>query len=184
MGVSVLSATRADSSSRPSSFAEVYALHRDSAVRLAYLLVSHPEAAEDVAAEAFTKVYKQWRKGRVENFPAYLRRAVVNEANTGLRKRYRDKAEARRVTGDDRGQRELDQQAADRDEVWQALQRVPERQRIALVLRYYEDLPEADAAEVMGVSNGTIKSLTSRGLDRLQAELDKGSAATRQEHVR
>lgn len=180
MGVSVLSSTRAVTGERQEAFAEVYAVHRDKAVRLAYLLVSDPQAAEDVAAEAFAKVYKAWRKGGIDNLPAYLRRAVVNEANSGLRRRYRDRAEARRVTGDDRGQRDVQDQAADRDEVWQALQRLPERQRAAVVLRYYEDLSEAATAQALGITEGTVKSLTSRGLDRLQRELDKGSTATRE----
>lgn len=181
MGVNVLSATRAVTGARPEAFADLYAAHRDRAVRLAHLLVSDPHQAEDVAAEAFAKVYRRWCKGGIDDLPAYLRRAVVNEANSGLRRRYRDRGEGRRVTGDDRGQRTTEDRAADRDAMWQALGRLPDRQRAAVVLRYYEDLSEAATAEVLGISTGTVKSLTSRGLRRLERELTPGSAATRED---
>ncbi len=181
MGVDVLTVRGPAAVDAGDSFAEVYAVHRDPAVRLAYLLVSDRDQAEDVAADAFAKVYRQWRRGGIQNVGAYLRRAVVNEANSGLRRRYRDRAEARRVSGDDRGQLPVEDAAADRDEVFQALRRLPDRQRAAVVLRYYEDLSEAATADALGVAVGTAKSLTSRGLDRLQRELDRGSA--RQEGV-
>lgn len=68
-----------------------------------------------------------------------------------------------------------DDRAADHDEVWQALLRLPERQRAAIVLRYYEDLSEADTADLLGISVGTVKSHVSRGMDRL-CELLAGTA--------
>jgi RNA polymerase sigma-70 factor (sigma-E family) len=154
------------------SFAAVFNAHHRSAVRLAYLLVSDPDQAEDVVAEAFAKVYVRWRKGDVRDVGSYLRRAVANEANSKLRRRYLERRVGERRSGDDRGVRTVDDGAADRDEVWQAIQRLPQRQRAAVVLRYYEDLSEAETAEVLGCSVGNVKSQTSRGLARLQELID------------
>jgi RNA polymerase sigma factor (sigma-70 family) len=61
-----------------------------------------------------------------------------------------------------------------RDEMWQALQRLRARQRAALVLRFYEDLTEAQTAEVLGCAVGTVKSLVSRGLEQLRTDLSRG----------
>ncbi len=149
-------------------FAAVFNAHHRDAVRLAYLLTSDHHQAEDVAAEAFTKVYKRWSKGEVRDVGPYLRRAVANEGNSRLRRRYLARREAERATGDDRGVRHLDEDAADRDAVWQAIARLPDRQRHAVVLRYFEDRSEADTAELLGTSVGTVKSQVSRALDKLE----------------
>jgi RNA polymerase sigma-70 factor (sigma-E family) len=166
MGVEVLSMVRPGTEAE--SFAAVFNSHHRKAVRLAYLLCGDHHQAEDIVSDAFAKVYTQWRKGRVDDVGAYLRRAVVNETNSKLRRRYLERREASKRSGDDRGIRLVDEQAADRDAVWQAVQRLPERQRQAVVLRYYEDLSEADTADVLGVSVGTVKSQVSRGLARMQ----------------
>ena len=150
------------------SFAAVFNEHHRRALRLAYLLTGDHHQAEDVVAEAMTKVYVQWRKGRVDDVGPYLRRAVANQANSGLRRRYLERREASRRTGDDRGGRRVDDDAADRDAVWQAIQQLPDRQRQVVVLRYYEDLSEADTAEALGISTGTVKSSLSRGLAKLE----------------
>ena len=166
------------------SFATVFNHHHRQAVRLAYLLVSDADQAEDIVAEAFTKVYVRWKKGDVRDIGAYVRRAVANEANSKLRRRYLERREASRQSGDDRGVRRIDDGAADRDEVWQAIQRLPTRQRQAVVLRYYEDLSEAETAEILGCSVGNVKSQVSRGLSRMQellgrSEEDQASYRTR-----
>ena len=151
-----------------SSFATVYNEHHRRAVRLAYLLVGDHHQAEDVVAEAMTKVWKQWRRGRVDDVGPYLRRAVANQANSRLRRRYLERREAGRRTGDDRGVRRVDDDTAEHDAVWHAIQHLPDRQRQVVVLRYYEDLSEAQTADVLGISAGTVKSSLSRGLTRLE----------------
>ena len=162
------------------SFATVFNEHHRRAVRLAYLLTNDPDQAEDIVAEAFAKVYVRWSKGEVRDVGSYLRRAVANEANSKLRRRYLERAVAARRSGDDRGVRTVDDGAADHDQVWQAIQRLPDKQRKAVVLRYYEDLPEAETAQILGCSVGTVKSQVSRGLARLEDLLgDAGSTATR-----
>lgn len=154
------------------AFALVYAEHHRRLVRLAYLLTSDPDRAEDVVADAFTKVWRVWRRGEVDDVGAYLHRAVVNTANTTLRQRYRDRTHAVRRDGDDRGVLLPDEQAAQRDQVWQAIQRLPERQRQVVVLRFYEDLDVAATAAVLDVSEGTVKSQTSRAMQRLGSILE------------
>jgi RNA polymerase sigma factor (sigma-70 family) len=124
------------------------------------------------------KVYVKWRQGRVDDVGPYLRRAVANQANSRLRRRYLERREASRRTGDDRGVRMVDDQAADRDAVWQAIQQLPDRQRQVVVLRYYEDLSEADTADVLGISAGTVKSSLSRGLARLEQLLAEPAGRT------
>ena len=150
------------------SFAAVFNEHHRHAVRLAWLLVGDPHQAEDVVAEAMAKVWKQWRSGRVDDVGPYLRRAVANQANSKLRRRYLERREAGRRSGDDRGVRLVDDQAAEHDAVWQAIQQLPDRQRQVVVLRYYEDLSEAATADALGISTGTVKSSLSRGLARLE----------------
>jgi RNA polymerase sigma-70 factor (sigma-E family) len=167
MGVDVLAFGRA-ALGEDASFAAAFNEHHRRAVRLAYLLTGDHHQAEDVVAEAMTKVYVQWRKGRVDDVGPYLRRAVANQANSRLRRRYLERREATRRSGDDRGVRRVDDDAADRDAVWQAIQQLPDRQRQVVVLRYYEDLSEADTADVLGISTGTVKSSLSRGLARLE----------------
>lgn len=152
-------------------FAAVYAASHPEALRLAYLLCGDRDRAEDAVAEAFVKVYRQMRKGTVRQPRAYVRRAVVNEVNSRFRRLALERREAAKRSGDDRGSRSAEDQIADSDEVFTALRRLPTRQRTAIVLRYYADLSEADAAEVMGVSVGTVKSSTSRGMERLRAVL-------------
>jgi RNA polymerase sigma-70 factor (sigma-E family) len=171
MGVDVLAMVRQGVDR--GSFAAVFNAHHRAAVRLAYLLTSDADQAEDIVADAFAKVYVRWSKGEVRDVGSYLRRAVANEANSKLRRRYLERRESERRTGDDRGVVRVDDGAADRDEVWQAIQRLPDRQRKAIVLRYYEDLSEADTAEVLGCSVGTVKSQVSRGLARMQELLDR-----------
>jgi RNA polymerase sigma-70 factor (sigma-E family) len=173
VGVDVLAMVRAGTDA--DSFASVFNAHHRDAVRLAYLLTSDADQAEDVVSEAFAKVYVQWRKGHVNDVRSYLRRAVANQANSKLRRRYLERREAERRTGDDRGVRLLDDHAAERDVVWQAIQQLPDRQRTAVVLRYYEDLSVEQTAEILGVSTGTVKSQVSRGLAKMQELLSAGA---------
>lgn len=165
-------------------FAIIYAEHRDAMVRLAFLLTSDAHRAEEVVAEAFVKVWKQWRAGEVRQVRPYLRRAVVNEANSSLRRRYLERRVTARRTGDDRGVLHHDEEAAARDELWQAIARLPERQRHVVVLRFYEDLTVADTAAVLGVSEGTVKSQSSKAFDRLGTVLSGASAGPAGEGVR
>ncbi|MPZ88087.1 MAG: sigma-70 family RNA polymerase sigma factor, partial [Nitriliruptorales bacterium] len=107
--------------------------------------------------------------GGIDSPRAYVRRAVVNEVNSRFRRLRLERREAQRRTGDDRGTQRHDDHLADAEQMTTALAQLPVRQRTAIVLRYYADLSEADTAEVMRCSVGTVKSSVSRGLRRLRA---------------
>lgn len=152
-------------------FAEIFAAHHAEALRVAFLLTGDRHLAEDVVAEAFLKVYRAWQRGGVRQPRAYLRRAVVNEVSSRFRRLAIERREAARQRGDDRGARSSEEDIADADVLAGALRRLPPRQRTAVVLRYYADLGEAETALAMGVSVGTVKSATSRGLASLRSLL-------------
>lgn len=154
-----------------SEFADIFAAHHAEALRLAYLLCGDHHRAEDAVSEAFVKVYRRWERGGVSQPRAYIRRAVVNEINSRFRRLALERREAAKRSGDERGSRTSEDSVADRDQMFRVLQELPERQRTAVVLRYYEDMSEADAAEAMGVSVGTVKSSLSRGLARMRSLL-------------
>ncbi|HEX9377833.1 MAG TPA: SigE family RNA polymerase sigma factor [Actinomycetota bacterium] len=148
---------------------ELYARHAADAARLAYLLTGDRALAEDLTQEAFVKMFGRFRDLRnPDAFEWYLRRTVVNLARSHFRRRRVERAYL-----EGRGRAEGTTTAAPpdvgaREEMWEALQGLSERQRTAIVLRFYEDLSEARTAEVMGCPVGTVKSLVSRGLERLR----------------
>lgn len=155
----------------PDAFAALFAAHHAEALRLAFLLCGDRDRADDVVSESFVRLYRRWRRGGIDNPRAYLRRTVVNEVNSRFRRLAIERREAAKRSGDGRGRRADDDQVADNDAVMAALAALPPRQRTAVVLRYYADLSERDAAEVMGVSVGTVKSSVSRALARLRGLL-------------
>ena len=152
-------------------FSSVYAAHHTTLVRVAYLLCGDAGRAEDAVADAFVKVFRQMQRGTVRDPGPYLRRAVVNEVNSRFRRLSLERREAEHRWGDERGARSAEDQIADADVVYGALSKLPARQRTALVLRYYADMPEAEIATVMDINIGTVKSTLSRGLDKLRASL-------------
>ena len=146
----------------------LYQAHALGLVRLAVLMVGDQQAAEDVVQDAFLGLYRRWSALRdPDRALSYARSSVLNGCRMVLRSRStRDKlalaapddiesAEATALLGE-----------ASR-EVLAALRRLPARQREAVVLRYYLDMTEDQAAQAMRVSRGTVKSATSRGLAAL-----------------
>jgi RNA polymerase sigma-70 factor (sigma-E family) len=152
---------------RSDELAELYAAHRLALVRMAVLLVDHRAEAEDVVHDAFASVL-----GRTLRDPdavlGYLRTAVVNGCRSTLRRRRTARVYARPT---DPGPATPDERAVlaeDHREVLAALDTLPPRQREVLVLRYWSELSEAEIAETLGVSRGTVKSTASRALDALE----------------
>jgi len=147
----------------------VTALYRSHALgmtRLAFIVLGDRQSAEDVVQEAFCGLFRAWnRLPEDTNVLGYLRVSVVNGCRTVIRRRKRTpqsmaippapSAEAAMLVGEER-------RAA-----VAALRRLPPRQREALVLRYFADLPEQETAEAMGISRGTVKSTTARALAAL-----------------
>jgi len=156
------------------SLGELYLRHADDAVRLAYLLTGERALAEDVVQDAFVRL-----AGRLVHlrdpgaFDAYLRRTVVNLCNSQFRRRRVERAYLQRArgAGEMRGIPWPDRPVEDRDELWEALGRLSGRQRAAIVLRFYEDLPESRIAEILRCRPGTVKSLLSRGLETLRHDI-------------
>ena len=142
-------------------------LHAD-CVRLAWSLTSNRTDAEDIAADVLAAAWPRYERGEIRDVRAYLLRAVANRSRSWLRRRYTRLRTRPLPSHDDRGVRWHEHDLADRDEMWRALQRLPHRQRAAVVLRYYEGLSVAETAWVLGVREGTVKSNASRGLDRLR----------------
>lgn len=162
----------------PAGFATVYAAHNRELVRFAYLLTGDPELAEDLVADVFAKVLRCWGSTSIDNPQAYLRRAVVNRFNSKLRRRYVSRRYRATADGSDRGVVRSDEHLAERDAMFQALDRLPDGQRTVVVLRFYEDLSVAETAEVLGVTQGTVKSQNARALERLGDLLsEEGGAA-------
>jgi RNA polymerase sigma-70 factor (sigma-E family) len=154
---------------------ELYREHAEQALRLAYLLTGERALAEDLVQEAFVRVAGRFVHLRdPDAFGAYLRRAVVNLANSHFRRRRVERAYLTRAQSDAAvrsGTGASGASVEDRDELWAALGRLPQRQRAAIVLRYYEDLPEARIAELLECRPGTVKSLLSRGLETMRSEI-------------
>ncbi len=159
-------------------FAKVFEDHHRQLFRLALLITGGDRAlSEDVVGQAFLATLPRWRKGAVADPTSYLRRAVVNQANGVFRRR---RTERRGALGMAWARQEMvsgEGAIDDRDVLWTALGTLPPRQRSAVVLRYYEDLSESETARVLGVSVGTVKSQTARGLVKLRdalGEIDSG----------
>ncbi len=147
--------------------------------RLAFLLTGDLDTAEDLLQSAYAKVLPRWRQvSRYDNPDAYVRKVMVS-IRTSWWRRVRD----REVLTGDRPDR-LDGRAvgaapgrdvaADEgevDRVLRALRTLPRRQQVAVVLRHYCDLSEAETAAVMGISIGGVKSQTSKGLAALRVSL-------------
>ncbi len=151
---------------------ELYVQHAPRAQRLAYLLTGDRDDAADLVQEAFVRV--AGRFGHLRNrdaLPAYLRSAVVNLHTSRLRRLRTERRFLERAERSDAApQRDLDL-ATDMEAI---LRLLPPRQRAAMVLRYYEDLTEAQAAEVMRCSAAAVKSLVARATRSIRSLIGEG----------
>jgi RNA polymerase sigma-70 factor (sigma-E family) len=149
---------------------DLYRAFAPDAVRLAYLLTGDAGLAEDLAQDAFVRVLGRFRDLRnPESFWWYLRKTVVNLSRSYFRRRRIERAFLDRERSEPESPAPLDPD--ERRAMQQALLRLRQEQRAAVVLRYFEDLTEAQTAEVLGWPVGTVKSTVSRALDRLRKEL-------------
>jgi RNA polymerase sigma-70 factor (sigma-E family) len=160
-------------------FRGFFAQHYERLCRLGFLLTGDPAQAEDLAQDALVRTWRRWRLVRKPDNPeTYARKVLVNRHRSLLRRalveaRYRYRYRDRPNQGYSHEHRE------DAIVLWAATRRLPLRQRAVLVLRYYEDLSEAEIARVLGIPVGTVKTLARRGLARLRRSLD----ATSQGHT-
>ena len=136
--------------------------------RTAYLLCGDRHEAEDLVQTALARAALAWH--RLDAAPdAYVRKILLNVFRSSRSRRWRQEIPVDAVP--DRGLADAASTMDDRDLLRRALAALPPRQRAAVVLRFYEDLSEHQAAAVLGCSLGTVKSLTSRGLQRLRRAL-------------
>ena len=153
---------------------ELYSQHYRSLVRLAFMLVRDTPTAEEVVQDSFVAMHGGWhRLEDTEKALAYLRQAVVNRSRSVLRHRVVVEKNLQNAPPDMPSAEHGAIALLERDAVVKALRGLPERQREAIVLRYYADLSEAEIAAVMGISRGAVKSHTARGMAALRAALEK-----------
>lgn len=155
------------------SFASYVRARQPVLLRAARSLTANPCDAEDLLQTALTKTYVAW--DRIEDHRAldgYVRRALLNTRTSQWRKRKVDEFACEELPEPAPVQAAADpaERQALHDAMWQAVTRLPARQRAMVVLRYYEDLSEAQTAEVLGVSVGTVKSAVSRALGKLRED--------------
>ena len=135
--------------------------------RTAYLLAGDHAGAEDLLQTAFAKLYHSWDRIRDrEALDGYVRRIMVNENNSLWRRGWKKREYATESMPETWANDEYDE--GTRGAVWAAVQTLPKKARAVVVLRYYEQLSEAETAEVLGISVGTVKSQASRALAALR----------------
>jgi RNA polymerase sigma-70 factor (sigma-E family) len=155
------------------SFEEFVVARRDALLRTAYLLTDNPHDAEDLVQSALVKVVPKW--GRIKDHPEpYVRKVLARESVSRWRgRRWRE------VTTDVVPET-THHDSTDRISLLEDLRRLSPRQRAVLVLRYYDDLTEADTAAALGISVGSVKSYARDALVRLRQQQsgEEQSAAT------
>jgi RNA polymerase sigma-70 factor (sigma-E family) len=161
---------------KETKMAELYATFAPGAARLAYLLTGDKHLAEDLVQEAFLKMLGRFEHIRKpDSFQAYLNRVVVNLT----RKHWRRRNLERRYASREQNLSTRDVlEAPDlgtSDELWTAVQRLPYRQRAAIVLRFYEDMSEHQTAELLDCSPKAVRSLVGRAKESLRATTEQGA---------
>jgi RNA polymerase sigma-70 factor (sigma-E family) len=153
---------------------ELYSEHYRALVRLAAMLVRDTQTAEEVVQDAFVAMHGGWQRLRDNDKAlAYLRQAVVNRSRSVLRHRTVIDKNMQKAPPDMPSAEHGALVLLERHAVVAALRALPERQREAIVLRYYADLSEAEIAASMGISRGAVKSHTFRGMTALRAALEQ-----------
>ena len=158
-----------ETAGRQARLEELYLRNAPSALTTAYFLTGNRDLAEDLVQEAFVRVAGRFGHLRTPDaFPGYLRRTMVNLFTSQLRRRALERDWVQRQPTETvtfEGEPEM------RDDLWRALAVLPARQRAAIVLRYYEDLPEREAAAVLGCSKGALHQLVTRATTTLRTHL-------------
>ena len=158
------------SDARTMAFEEFVVARSERLLRTAYLLTRDHALAEDLLQTALAKAWSSWH--RIEADPeSYVRRIIVNTFATWWRRRWNGELPTEELpepgaSDPARGGPDV----ATSTDLWAAVGRLPKRQRAVIVLRFYEDLSEADTAMLLGVSAGTIKSQTAKALAKLRID--------------
>ena len=152
---------------RDAEFSAYLAARQASLLRTAYLLTGDRHQAEDLVQTAFAKLYLAWdRVQERDSVDGYVRRILVNENNSVWRRAWK-----RRELTTEHLPEAASHDAYDEGRsaaLWELVQTLPRKARAVVVLRYYEELSEAETADVLGITVGTVKSQTSRALAALR----------------
>jgi RNA polymerase sigma-70 factor (sigma-E family) len=156
---------------RDVGFAGFVREHTPALLRTAYLLTGNGQQAEELVQDTLVRLYPKWQRVEDADVPlAYVRRSLTNGYINHQRR-----AGRREFAYEDVPERtdphDVVTQLADRDEIWTGLRLLSERQRAALVLRFFEDLSDEQSAAALGCRVGTVRSLISRGLAALREQL-------------
>lgn len=150
-------------------------------LRYAHLLCGDGARAEDLVQDALVKVHRHWGPG-VDSPVAYTRRAITNEYLSWRRRLANREVPTvlPEVAVDGH-----DETTAERDAVWRVISGLPRRQRVVIVLRYYESLPDREIAELLGLAEGSVRSLAARAFASLREhpELRRGEPVSRAEQT-
>jgi RNA polymerase sigma-70 factor (sigma-E family) len=150
------------------TFEEYVGARGPALMRLARLLTDDEHRAEDLTQDTLARAYVRWRRiAQMDRPDIYVRRILINANRSWWRRR--SSQEVPSATLSDRAERgDLGGEAADRDEMRQLILALPERQRVVLVLRYYEDLDDPTIAQILDCSRVTVRSHARRGLAKLR----------------
>jgi RNA polymerase sigma-70 factor (sigma-E family) len=151
----------------PPSFDEFVAARSTRLLRTSYLLTRDHALAEDLVQTALTKAWFAW--SRLDRDPEpYVRKIIVNTYASWWRRKWNGEEPSEALP--ERGYAGDGDRHEDRHDLWQAMGRLPRRQRAVIVLRYFEDLTEVETARVLDCSVGTVKSQASKALARLRLD--------------
>ena len=152
---------------RDAEFAAYMQARQASLLRTAYLLTGDRHSAEDLVQTSLAKLYLAWDKVHDRgSIDGYVRRIMVNENNSLWRHGWKKREFASETMPERQVVDEYDEGA--RGALWDLVQTLPRKARAVVVLRYYEELSEAETAEILGISVGTVKSQASRALATLR----------------
>jgi RNA polymerase sigma-70 factor (sigma-E family) len=145
-------------------------------LRLGLMLSGSVHSAEDLVQTVLTRAHRRWNQiGALEHPEAYLRTMVVNEY-LSWRRLLKNREVLLAEPVEQPTSEDISARQAQRDATWQLLSGLPRKQRAVLVLRYYEDLPDSEIAEVLGITAGTVRSNAARALATLRDRLPEEEA--------
>src|SRR6185312_9651337 len=167
------------------SFEEYVTAHGAALVRFARFMAGDEHRAEDLVQDVLARAYLRWdRITRADDPDVYVRQAIVNAARSWWRRRSNrewpvgdplDRDLNRAAPG------EVATEAVERDALWRRIQRLPQRQRAVLVLRYYEDLDDLTIGQILGCSQATVRIHAMRALNTLRGHLSTQAPQTRRQ---
>ncbi|MFC7726019.1 SigE family RNA polymerase sigma factor [Nocardioides sp. GCM10028917] len=171
----------ADKRSGDVSYSDFVQDQWSSLYRTAYLLTGDHQRAEDVAQTALMKVYLAWpRVGSMIHPAAYARKVMINELTSWWRRR--SNTESPTLTLVEATQPAFDDTVVLASAIWAEVLALAPRQRAVVVLRYYEDRSEAEIAELLGISAGSVKTHAHHAMAKLRSRLDPSLVAAFDDH--